>query len=281
MEATPRIPMLFALPTLFALFDDGIHRGDTDETYPQRRYKVLGASRALRAPIFLLYDPPPTIHDRTHNYTLKMRPCSDISSVLQFPPSSFEAYVKWGSNRMAQPVLFWPTGYQLYYPAADLWIHVLDTSVHQDYPGQYIYSCEEDTAADCRRRQYCQRQIRSRIMGVPSQGYRPPTPIPTELDLTLLVDAEEPVPSAPAPPAPAPPAPAPPSIPKFVAEALKRDAISKGESCPITMRLLSECQSLTLTSCYHLFEASSLAQWMTKSSSCPLCKQAVTSQISA
>jgi hypothetical protein len=149
-----------------------------------------------------------------------------------------------------------------------------------------VYHWELDTPLECRQRQQLQRQVRSRIMGpathsqttwadfptLASVRNRPPTPIPSELELAFDTDA--PLPSAP------PAADTAPVIPKFVAEALKRDAVSKGESCPITMIPVGECSSVTMTSCYHLFEAAALERWMTTSSTCPVCKQEVASLIS-
>lgn len=287
MEAPPRIPMLTSVPSLFALFDDGIHRaGDTDDTYFQKRYKIIGASRALRTHIFTLYSPAVTINDSYRRYAYKMRACEDVSSVLTDLPSPLEVSIAWGNSRASQRVLMWPTGYQLYYPPADLWIPVLDISVHQDYPGQYLFHYEYDDTARCKSRQQRQRQLRSRMMGVHSDSTewatfptatsvarRPPTPIPSMLDLAVLDTDESPSPSAPAAPQPAP------AIPKFVAEALKRDAIGKGESCAITMTPFAECRALTLTSCFHLFDQGALATWMEKSCACPVCKQEIVSQV--
>ncbi len=80
-------------------------------------------------------------------------------------------------------------------------------------------------------------------------------------------------------PAPAPPAPvalAPPPIPKFVAEALIRDAITRAATCPITMEPLKS-DTTAVTACFHLFERDAIAVWLAQSGDCcAVCKQRTT-----
>ena len=66
------------------------------------------------------------------------------------------------------------------------------------------------------------------------------------------------------------------AIPKYVAELLKNDLISKGESCSISMNPFKDSKDLQVTPCYHVFDGASLRKWLTTKSSCPLCKQVVT-----
>ena len=65
------------------------------------------------------------------------------------------------------------------------------------------------------------------------------------------------------------------TIPLFVAEILLKDAISKRSECAISMKLLADCESITLTSCYHLFETESIVRWQQSSSDCPVCREAL------
>ncbi len=65
----------------------------------------------------------------------------------------------------------------------------------------------------------------------------------------------------------------PTQIPEFVASALVKDAIQKGECCPISMEDL-KTGSIAVTSCYHIFDRSSLQGWLTDHTTCPVCKQA-------
>jgi hypothetical protein len=67
-------------------------------------------------------------------------------------------------------------------------------------------------------------------------------------------------------------APAKP-VPEFVCRALIREAIEKKETCPISLCELGTGMSISVTSCYHLFEKESLNTWMTANRSCPVCKQ--------
>jgi hypothetical protein len=69
-----------------------------------------------------------------------------------------------------------------------------------------------------------------------------------------------------------PPAPV---APRHVLEILKQDAISKGDSCPISFTPFAECGSITITSCFHLFETEALQTWLGTNRLCPTCKQLV------
>lgn len=67
--------------------------------------------------------------------------------------------------------------------------------------------------------------------------------------------------------------PSPPPIPKFVAEALVRDAVSNAAACPITMEPL-KTDTTAVTACFHLFERDAIAAWMIQSGGCcAVCKQ--------
>lgn len=85
--------------------------------------------------------------------------------------------------------------------------------------------------------------------------------------------------AAPAPArAPAPP-PAPAAavaIPSFVADLIIADAVAKNIPCPITMEPLTK-DSATVTSCYHVFDATALAAWVASGADgappvCPQCR---------
>lgn len=75
--------------------------------------------------------------------------------------------------------------------------------------------------------------------------------------------------------APKPSAPEPTAIPAFVAAALATAAVSKGDTCPISMEPLATAVAIGVTSCFHVFDASSIAIWLTTSGGgcCPVCKQ--------
>lgn len=79
--------------------------------------------------------------------------------------------------------------------------------------------------------------------------------------------------TAPAATATAPVAATPAPIPKFVADALIRDAITAAATCPITMEPL-KTDTTAVTACFHLFERDAIAAWMAQSGNCcAVCKQ--------
>lgn len=76
-------------------------------------------------------------------------------------------------------------------------------------------------------------------------------------------------------PSPTPSAPPQSSIPSFVANIMKQDAIRNKYNCPISMEAITDTTNTTLTSCYHIFEADSLNNWLKRSNVCPICKAPV------
>jgi hypothetical protein len=69
------------------------------------------------------------------------------------------------------------------------------------------------------------------------------------------------------------------NIPVFVAEALIKAGISTNNECIISMIPLKECSKVSVTNCYHCFDASSLTTWTNKKNTCPLCNNEITSII--
>jgi hypothetical protein len=70
---------------------------------------------------------------------------------------------------------------------------------------------------------------------------------------------------------PVQPAPVPAPLPKFVADALIRDAVAAAATCPITMEPIAAATA-AVTSCFHVFDANAIAIWMVDHQTCPTCK---------
>jgi hypothetical protein len=69
-------------------------------------------------------------------------------------------------------------------------------------------------------------------------------------------------------------------LPKSVGDTLIDAAIHRGEDCPILYNKLGDCQSVSITSCFHLFDTDALQEWRTTSSVCPCCRTPITSVVS-
>ena len=69
-------------------------------------------------------------------------------------------------------------------------------------------------------------------------------------------------------------------LPNSVGQVLLEHARKGTESCPIAATPFSESERLCVTSCFHIFDAPSLAQWQTSHTTCPVCRTVPTNVIS-
>jgi hypothetical protein len=63
----------------------------------------------------------------------------------------------------------------------------------------------------------------------------------------------------------------PQPLPKFVVDALIRDAVAAEATCPITMEPITAATA-AVTSCFHVFDANAIAIWLVDNHTCPTCK---------
>ncbi len=71
-----------------------------------------------------------------------------------------------------------------------------------------------------------------------------------------------------------------PTLPTPVGQVLLDYARKGSESCPIAATPFSECASLSVTSCFHIFETESLHRWRESHTSCPVCRSEVVNVVS-
>lgn len=69
------------------------------------------------------------------------------------------------------------------------------------------------------------------------------------------------------------------SIPDIVGSLLIQNARESNDSCPITATPYSELQSITATSCFHMFDTESIQKWLSDQTSCPVCRTPITNMI--
>jgi hypothetical protein len=63
----------------------------------------------------------------------------------------------------------------------------------------------------------------------------------------------------------------PQEIPRRIANLVAIDYINKGEDCPITMMPL-DISGAKVTSCFHVFDAGAIDEWLKTKKECPVCK---------
>jgi hypothetical protein len=144
------------------------------------------------------------------------------------------------SEEVPREVYFWKTGYELL--CNDTWIPVIDFSETDCYDGPFTYTVEDDIYAFTDHRINQQMIRREKLQQIEKKVHNPVI-----------------------------------TIPKFIAELVRKEAIAKKEACPITFTPIEECSSTSLTSCYHLYETAGLNRWLENSMKCPVCKQVISS----
>lgn len=119
---------------------------------------------------------------------------------------------------------------------------------------------------------------------------RPPTPplhsrsdspASVESDGTLSVmtvyPSYHPLDFPPLPPSPSesPPPAKPLPIPELVGNLLIQNATGGEDACPISTVPYKELQSISATSCFHVFDTESIQTWLKEHKQCPVCRNSI------
>jgi len=142
-----------------------------------------------------------------------------------------------------QEVYTWDTKYSILHPRLKTWIPVLDFNI-PCYAGQFLYTWRRELTSSYTEHAEYQKNMRNMM-------------------IHIIKDME----SISRPPV---------QIPKFVTDILKANAMTKKESCGISLTPFSECSELRITNCYHIFEGANIQTWLKKSNKCPVCKEPIT-----
>lgn len=232
---------------IFAAFDTS-----EDDTHVDQRYKVLRIKQCLNRYQSIVH----TIEEHDlpadlSHYTLDL--CREESTNPGLRPVSLYS---------GDTIYLWRTGWTVYHEPSSTWIPILDTNCLLQLPGDFLYTAANDTSQQCTDRIRESKALRYKIF---QQICLPRTGGQTtrSVDLPLMPAARA---------VRVPPLLTKAAIPGFVIASMKRDAIARKESCPISMEAFTENTEVAMTSCFHLFEAASLATWFRTHSTCPMCK---------
>jgi hypothetical protein len=142
-------------------------------------------------------------------------------------------------------IYLWRTPYTVSHKGR--WLPILDSDERERFPGEFVY-VYNSRVKKCMRIVLAQMQLRVMVSTLLLEL---PDNAPTTVSNTLT------------------------DIPRFVLDALKRDAIARQYECPISASILTSETPLSITACYHIFEKKSLDTWLKENPSCPLCKSPV------
>lgn len=137
-------------------------------------------------------------------------------------------------------IYVWKTAYSVFSKNDMEWIPVIDSDRRSLFTGSFLYSSEDSNQERVRSQQMLRFAMTSKIWEKEKDEFFP--------------------------------------IPTFVAELIRKDAISKEEQCPISLTPIQDCKRVTLTSCYHLFEEEAIREWLKTKNTCPKCMQKVGSK---
>jgi hypothetical protein len=273
------------VPRIFAIMDD--RPGTQQVPTHENKYKIFlldpdegGLFHFPRADRYALkeYKPHPVDFkpDGTIPVEIETQPWRPAQLKIQMIPTrEWNAY--W--------LYLWETDSTMYIRSLGTWIPVVDTADRKPliWNTPFKYTAENETAGMYQLRVIAQQELREDMLKAsvnipcyprPPNRWRPPpgaprpsapAAAPRVLNETTRTGARPPTPD----PAPA----AAMRVPPFVAAALKRDAVAKGEACPISLTPFEECAATALTPCYHLFEAGVLDDWLRVRATCPVCKK--------
>jgi hypothetical protein len=68
-------------------------------------------------------------------------------------------------------------------------------------------------------------------------------------------------------------------MPKEIGDTLIEAAVQRGDECPILYNKLSDCDSVSITSCFHTFDSAALNEWRSTSGICPCCRTPIASVV--
>jgi len=143
-------------------------------------------------------------------------------------------------------VYVWRTPYSAYNTRLKAWVPVIDFNVLNCYPGHFLYTNENETTESYMMHRAEQQSLRLKMLDVIMN--------PSIVEMGVC------------------------PIPRFAADLMKRGAIAKNDCCPITLNPLKDCESITITDCYHLFDTAAIDMWTRRNMDCPACKQKITSK---
>ena len=250
------------IPPIFMLFDDV----QSSPTYG--RYKLFEAQYVARTsdirtggyPIYVVRIPAMTLSEQILGYQMErwtMEPTG-----IEVTP--FPAIIRMSLGDPDKYMMFWTTHTYLKYDYQSNWIPVLGCSRPQEISaGEYIYRTANDNIHTTHMLAQIQRQTREIARAyhdsLPANRYAARAPAPA-----AAPKATQRIPSAPFPVGP----------PHFVAQALLRDAVRRGQSCPISLNDFTD-SPCAVTNCFHIFEGSALEAWLSGHKDCPVCKAPV------
>ena len=152
----------------------------------------------------------------------------------------------------SMPMNIWRTAYTVCHMGT--WLPILDCEDRDMIPGEFDFTSDINMNLSVIMEQLNLRlDVIKRIYGDSHYAEAPASAV-----VPVTVSAEEPA----------------PRIPSFVATTLKNEAIRTNASCPISMEPFTDIPT-SITSCFHLFDRTSIDTWLKKDTSCPVCKSQV------
>lgn len=153
-------------------------------------------------------------------------------------------------------IYMWRTSMCIEHKRTGTWIHIIDANHPELIPGEYTHKETFGSKMMKGNRNINCKELRIRMLA------RIEELIQAELQIIHSEEFSETLPR---------------SIPRFVGEIIKRDAVAMKHTCAITMDEFTEDMKTLVTPCFHIFDQLALSRWLQSTNLCPVCKASVSS----
>jgi len=151
-------------------------------------------------------------------------------------------------------IYMWRTSMCIEHKRTGAWIHILDANHPELIPGEYTHKETFGSKFAKGNRNILYKELRTRMLAHIDELIR------AELQV-IHREENSPTPAR--------------TIPRFVGEIIKRDAVATKYTCAITMDEITEDMKTLVTPCFHIFDELALLRWLQSTNVCPVCKASV------
>jgi len=195
------------------------------------------------------------------------RAASPVPSVVVRTSREPQPTLKKFDTEDGSQIYMWRTSMCIEHKRTGTWIHIIDANHPELIPGEYTHKETFGSKMMKGNRNIHYKELRTRMLAHVEELIRAELQvIHTEELITAELQAVHTEEVSPTPAR---------TIPRFVGEIIKRDAVATKHACVITMDEFTEDMKTSVTPCFHIFDELALSRWLQSTNLCPVCKASV------